>query len=44
MPVRLFYDHRVLDGVQPAAALQELEETLRGPILEELRGAASRAA
>jgi hypothetical protein len=35
--VRLFYDHRVLDGVQPARALQDLEQTLCGPILEELR-------
>lgn len=38
VPVRLFYDHRVLDGVQPAKALKELEETLCGPIVEELRG------
>ncbi len=44
VPVRLFYDHRVLDGIQPAAALRELEEALRGPILEELRGASRRAA
>ena len=34
--VRLFYDHRILDGVQPAAALQRLEETLLGQIREEL--------
>ena len=34
---RLFYDHRVLDGVEPARALEMLEETLRGPILQELR-------
>lgn len=38
VPVRLFYDHRVLDGVLPAEALQELEQTLHGPILDELRG------
>jgi len=33
---RLFYDHRILDGVVPAEALQELEQTMNGPILEEL--------
>jgi hypothetical protein len=44
VPVRLFYDHRVLDGVQPAAALKELEETLHGPICDELRGEVKRAA
>jgi hypothetical protein len=44
IPVRLFYDHRVLDGVQPAAALEDLEQTLRGPILEELRGEQRHAA
>src|SRR5262249_36504704 len=43
--VRLFYDHRVMDGVQPAAALEQLEEVLRGPIREELlNGAAAQAA
>ena len=44
VPVRLFYDHRILDGVAPAAALQELEETLRGPILDELCGEKRHAA
>jgi hypothetical protein len=39
-PVRLFYDHRVLDGVQPAMALQELEQILLGTIRNELRGKA----
>jgi hypothetical protein len=34
--VRLAYDHRVLDGVEPARALEDLEQTLNGPILEEL--------
>ena len=43
VPVRLFYDHRVLDGVQPARALQELEQILCGPILKELRGEERRA-
>jgi hypothetical protein len=36
LEVRLFYDHRVLDGVQPAAALRDLEQTLVGPIRDEL--------
>jgi hypothetical protein len=35
--VRLVYDHRVLDGAAVARALGDLEETLRGPILAELR-------
>jgi hypothetical protein len=43
-PVRLFYDHRVLDGVQPAAALEELEQVLHGPIVDELRDGERRAA
>jgi hypothetical protein len=42
--VRLFYDHRVLDGVGPAAALADLERVMNGPILAELRGDVSRAA
>jgi hypothetical protein len=42
--VRLFYDHRVLDGVQPAEALRELEETLNGVIAQELKDAARIAA
>jgi hypothetical protein len=42
--VRLFFDHRVFDGVQPAAALEELERTLCGAIVEELRGAVRQAA
>jgi hypothetical protein len=45
--VRIFFDHRVLDGLGAAAALEELEGALNGPIREELlRGAAaeSRAA
>jgi hypothetical protein len=36
--VRLFYDHRVLDGVGPARALVDLERALCGPILAEMRG------
>ena len=43
--VRLFSDHRVLDGTQPAAALEELEAELRGPVRAELlAGAAPNAA
>lgn len=38
--VRLFYDHRVLDGVQPARALAALEKALVGPILAELEQSA----
>jgi hypothetical protein len=42
--VKLIYDHRVLDGAYIARRLQDLESTLRGPILDELRaGAASPA-
>jgi hypothetical protein len=38
--VRLIYDHRVFDGPIVALALAKLEEMLKGPILEELRGMA----
>lgn len=44
VPVRLFYDHRVLDGVHPAEALEQLEDTLHGPIIQEMRGHMRRAA
>ena len=45
MPVTLVCDHRVLDGVTAARALNLMEEKLRGVVLEELRGlAAVRAA
>jgi hypothetical protein len=44
LPIRLFFDHRVLDGVLAAEALRDLESTLRGPILDELRGLARRVA
>jgi hypothetical protein len=37
VPVRLVYDHRVLDGATVARALARLEEVMRGPILDELR-------
>ena len=39
--VRLFYDHRVMDGVQPAAVLADLERVLLGPIAAELRADAA---
>jgi hypothetical protein len=42
--VRLVYDHRVLDGATVARALAELEETLHGAILDEVRGLSAKAA
>jgi len=38
MLVRLTYDHRILDGCDAARTLAELEETLCGELLEEVRG------
>src|SRR5262249_24698583 len=35
--VKLIYDHRVLDGAYIARRLQDIEDTLNGPILDELR-------
>lgn len=40
VPVRIMYDHRVLDGSMVARTLARLEEKLTGPVLEELRGMA----
>lgn len=40
--VRLVYDHRALDGAPVARALVELEETLHGPIRDELLSLAPR--
>jgi hypothetical protein len=40
LDVRLHFDHRVLDGVPVSKALVELEETLCGPIVDELRSMA----
>jgi hypothetical protein len=37
VPVRIIYDHRVLDGATIARALEHLEEELRGDTLTELR-------
>jgi hypothetical protein len=42
--VRLTFDHRVLDGAPVARALVELEETLNGEVLREVRAAAGRLA
>ncbi|CAN5808180.1 hypothetical protein BH23PLA1_BH23PLA1_02980 [soil metagenome] len=36
--VKLIYDHRVLDGAYVARRLADIEETLLGPVLDELRG------
>lgn len=36
MSVRLFFDHRVLDGAAAARALEELEQVLNGDIVTEL--------
>jgi hypothetical protein len=44
VPIRLFFDHRVLDGVSAARALEDLDGVLHGPILDELRDLARRAA
>lgn len=35
--VRLYYDHRIMDGVQPALALERLEHHLTHSILAELK-------
>jgi hypothetical protein len=43
-PVRLFFDHRIMDGVQPAAALDDLEKVMCGEIRAELRDGIRRAA
>jgi hypothetical protein len=40
VPVRIMYDHRVLDGSMVARTLEQLEGRLTGPVLEELRGMA----
>jgi hypothetical protein len=39
--VRVIFDHRVLDGATAARALKRLEETLHGPIANELRALAT---
>ncbi len=39
--VKLIYDHRVLDGAYVARRLKDVEDTLNGPILAELRNPGS---
>lgn len=39
--VRITIDHRVLDGATAARVLKRLEETLQGPLADELRGLAT---
>ncbi|MDR3637348.1 MAG: hypothetical protein P4L84_26325 [Isosphaeraceae bacterium] len=41
--VKLIYDHRVLDGAYIARRLRDIDATLNGPILEELRAGESNA-
>jgi hypothetical protein len=35
--IKLIYDHRVLDGAYIARRLRDIEKTLHGPILDELK-------
>jgi hypothetical protein len=42
MLVTLIGDHRVMDGITAARALNNLQDTLRGPILNELSGLTAR--
>jgi hypothetical protein len=44
VPVRIVYDHRLMDGATIARALVRLEEILTGPILQELTGERTQAA
>jgi hypothetical protein len=39
VPVRIMYDHRVLDGSMVARALAKIEEKLNGPVVAELKAA-----
>ena len=41
--VKLIYDHRVLDGAYIARRLRDIEDTLHGPILDELPARSVRA-
>lgn len=43
VPVRLIYDHRLMDGATVARALKQMEEILNGPIVEELKASRPRA-
>jgi hypothetical protein len=42
--VRMYWDHRVMDGAVVARALAQLERTLNGEIADELRDAPARSA
>jgi pyruvate/2-oxoglutarate dehydrogenase complex dihydrolipoamide acyltransferase (E2) component len=42
MTLQVFFDHRVIDGVTVKRVVNEIEATLNGPILAELRGQSSR--
>jgi len=42
--VRMYWDHRVMDGAVVARALAQLERTLNGEIADELREASARSA
>lgn len=44
LEVRLAWDHRVFDGALAARVLVNLEETLNGPMLQEIRSITQRAA
>jgi hypothetical protein len=44
LPVRIMYDHRVMDGATVARALGRMEEILNSVILEEIRSLARAAA
>ena len=44
LPVRIMYDHRVMDGATVARALGRMEEILNSAILEEIRSLAPAAA
>jgi hypothetical protein len=41
--IKLIYDHRVLDGAYIARRLRDIETTLHGPILDELKADAAKA-
>jgi pyruvate/2-oxoglutarate dehydrogenase complex dihydrolipoamide acyltransferase (E2) component len=44
VPLRIIFDHRIFDGVVVARVLARMEALLNGPVLEELRAAATKAA
>ena len=40
IPMRVTFDHRVLDGAPVARAMAEMEDILLGPVLDEMRAMA----